>query len=205
MQYYTLGFNSCALDATSIVQNLPTTSAQCGAFALLLESALAMNGIHSNWTTVQPTDGSRMIVNNWALSPSPTYATTVPSVAPWVYKLVLNIGDYMFPALTSYGDLANLPGLAGQGEGGTTPPYTPVEKVFDLHFIVQIPTAPGNQYYDPSYGVTYPSAAGFESKVLAGYAKYLGNDVVNGSNSHFRVYSTSPPNITFTPVPSSSM
>jgi hypothetical protein len=70
MSYYTSGFTSCALNARDVVENLSSTapiiistSAQCGAFALLLESALAMNGIHSNWTTVQPTDQSNMVVH----------------------------------------------------------------------------------------------------------------------------------------------
>jgi hypothetical protein len=216
MQYYTSGFSTCATVATQIVQNLPTPSAQCGAFAYLLESALAMNGIHSNWITVQATDNvSAMVINNWCVigaappcpQGQPSYQNTSPSVAPWIYQLILNPGDGgagMFPPLASYGNLTNIQGLAGQGETGAgTPPYTPVEKAFGAHFIVQIPIAAGNQYYDPSYGVTYPSPAGFESQAVAGYATTITPD--SGGNFHFRIYSTLPPNITFTLIAARSM
>jgi hypothetical protein len=110
----------------------------------------------------------------------------------------------MFPAPASYDDLTNIQGLAGQGETGAgTPPYTPIEKAFGAHYIVQIPIAPGNQYYDPSYGVTYPSQAGFESQAVAGYAKAMGED--SGGLLHFRVYSSLPPNIAFAISTRSSM
>lgn len=162
MSYYTAGFGSCALDAGQLVENLPTPSGQCGAFAFLLESALAMNGIHSNWIQVQADDGvSLMVINNWGLSSSPTY----PTQAPWQYNFVLNgcpnCGiDLMVPVSSAgYGDLTNNQGLAGQGE------TTPLEKVFARHFIVQISVAPGNQYYDPSYGITYSSEGALRQKL----------------------------------------
>jgi hypothetical protein len=205
MYYYTVGFQSCVTNASSIVQTNGTivsaTAGQCGAFAALLESALAMNGIHSTWTQVQASDGvSKMVIKTWGLSGSPTYQNVTPSVAPWVYKLTLNAGDYMVPTPSAgFGDLIDGMGIPGQGEG------TPEEKVFDLHFIVQVPIASGNQYYDPSYGVTYPSAVGFESQSVQGYAKQMGSDF--GGQYHFRV-AISPPlnvNITFTPVPANSM
>jgi hypothetical protein len=110
----------------------------------------------------------------------------------------------MFPPLASYGNLTNIQGLPGQGESGAgTPPYTPVEKVFGSHYIVNITIASGNQYYDPSYGVTYPSPAGFESQAVAGYAKKIAPD--SGGNFHFRTYSPLLPNIMFTVITTSSM
>ena len=218
MSYYTAGFNSCALLATQIVQNLPTPSAQCGAFALLLESALAMNGIHSNWETVQATYSSLMVIKNWCLigmracPGTPTYQNVNPSVAPWVYKLTLNVGDFMVPTPSSgYGDLTNLQGVAGQGENmNTSPPFTPLEKVFASHFIVQIPTldgAPtnGNQYYDPSYGVTYPSPAGFEAQAVAGYAAQFAPDVSGSGGYHVFAPIPGTPNISFTYISANSM
>jgi hypothetical protein len=61
------------------------------------------------------------------------------------------------------------------------PPFTPVEKYFGYHFIVQISVVDGsplagNQFFDPSYGVTYPSAAGFEAQAIAGYASQFPPD-----------------------------
>jgi hypothetical protein len=211
MNYYSAGFTSCALNASYVVQNLigPTTppspptiapynSAQCGAFALLLESALAMNGIHSNWTTVTASDTSKMVINDWGLSSMPTYPCTVPcgSGSPSYYKFILNaatIGDYMSPPPAGgYGDLTNNAGVAGQGEA------TPLEKVFDSHFIVQIPSASGNQYYDPSYGVTYPNQLGFETQAVAAYALKMTPDSLTDGNYHARLPIAGSLNITFT-------
>ena len=97
MNCYSAGFTSCALNASYVVQNLigPTTppsppmiapynSAQCGAFALLLESALAMNGIHSNWTQIQAngyasTGQPLMVINNWCPIGSPNCPRSSPS------------------------------------------------------------------------------------------------------------------------------
>ena len=197
MNYYSAGFTSCALNASYVVQNLigPTTppspptiapynSAQCGAFALLLESALAMNGIHSNWVTVQAADGlSLMVINNW----SPGTPSLSIGAAPWQYNFSLNgcplCGiDFMVPVPASYGDLTNCTGGSTgcnglPGQGSTVPPLTgyPLEKVFNKHFIVQVCfnlgfmacQSSGNLYYDPSYGVTYSSTAGCVSGTSA--------------------------------------
>jgi hypothetical protein len=56
MYYYTQGFSSCAVTAQQLVENLPTPSGQCGSFALLLASALAVNGIHTNWIITRRMD-----------------------------------------------------------------------------------------------------------------------------------------------------
>jgi hypothetical protein len=219
MQYYTAGFPSCAFTAQTIVENVDpngaySPSAQCGAFELLLESALAMNGIHSNRLTVtaayQPTgpaEWSKLVIKNWCFigtTGCPPGTPTYPTEPDWKYQLRLNLPDYMVPTPAGgYGlDLTNLQGIQGQGENGTTtPPYTPLEKVFDSHFIAQIPTldgAPtaGNQYYDPSYGVTYPSEAGFESQAVAGYAYEFFVDLGTGVNHVFTPIAGSP-NIRF--------
>jgi len=229
MSYYTEGFNSCALNAQQIVENYYpdangqphySTSAQCGAFALLLESALAVNGIHSNWTKIQSaysdvTYGTpKMVIRNWCFvgtngcnAGTPAY----PTQSPWIFRLSLNIGDYMFPQRADFGDLTNLQGLRGQGENNTTSPlFTPVEKVFDFHFIVQIPlvdgsTPSGDQFFDPSYGVTYSSPAGFEAKAIAGYASQFPPDPAGSGTYHVFTPTAGSPNISFTSVPQLSM
>jgi hypothetical protein len=62
----------------------------------------------------------------------------------------------------------------------------------------------GNQYYDPSYGVTYPSDVGFESQAVAGYAYRF--PIIDGPGT-YHVFSpiVGKPNIIFTPVSSRSM
>lgn len=231
MEYYTSGFGPCAVNAAQVVMNIYldqfgnphySTSAQCGAFALLLQSALAMNGIHSNWITVQaayqpgPAEWSKMVIRKWCFigdsgcqSGSPSF----PLEPYWKFRLRLNpeiTGDYMVPPRSDYGDLQNRLGLPGQGGKDTTfPPYTPLEKVFDYHFIVQVPIldgfpVSGNQYYDPSYGVTYPSELGFESQAVAGYAYEFPDDEDTGTYHVFRPISGSP-NIRFVPVLERSM
>jgi hypothetical protein len=238
MQYYTAGFGSCALNAQGIVENMwqyisggtilngsYSISAQCGAFAFLLESALAVNGIHSNWITVSAAyqDASfgssqwvNMVIKNWCFTGTacwPLGEPTYQDYYPYIYQLTLNpSGDLMVPTPSGgYGDLTNQSGAAGQGEQGSSPPFTPLEKVFALHFIVQIPTldgnaTPGNWYYDPSYGLTYPSAAGFESQAVSGYAYQYFEDLGSG---RYHVYAAGTPNIApnilFSPLVANSM
>ncbi len=201
MFYYAprVGFESCATSSEPLVEGNGvitgnTVSGQCGAFEWLLESVLAANGIYSNYIDVAATDGSLMVTDTWTLSGTPTF----PSQAPWEYKLLLNVGDYMVPLPSAFGDLGYATGIAGQGNA------QPSEKVFNSHYIVQIPSASGNQYYDPSYGVTYPSAAGFELQSVQGYAKSIGDPA---GQYHFRKAISPPlaPNITFTVNTSFSM
>ncbi len=64
--------------------------------------------------------------------------------------------------------MTNKETLHGQN---TTPP---AEKVFIRHWIVKVQVNDGNEeinnnYYDPSYGVTYINEADFESKAVEGY------------------------------------
>lgn len=235
LTYYTAGFNDAAIVAAELVTNrgrhyepsppytfVPSTSGQCGSFASLLQSALAMNGIHSNWIVVeaeyQPTpttSWSNMAIKNWCfvgLAGCPAGTPTYPGEPDYKYKFILNVTDLMVPARMDYGDLSNQAGIAGQN---AIPfplfPYipTPLEKVFARHFIVQVPwldglPAGGNHYYDPSYGVTYPSVAGFESQAVAGYA-YQFFQELGTTFWHAARPKPGSPNIRFTQVPTQSI
>jgi hypothetical protein len=166
-----------------------TETGQCGSFAHLLIDALAVNGIPSTFTVVQPNDNSQMLVNNWEGFNGPG---SLPST-PFNWELVLPIENYvqpepgMVPLSSVSGDLTSGTGAAGQNSP------TPAEKVFGLHFIVQ---AAGG-YYDPSYGVTYTSECDFENH-LAGYAFPISQ---SASNVTFEVRKASGCNVTFTPRP----
>ena len=109
------------------------------------------------------------------------------------------------------GDLTNLEGIPGQNETAVLPPpWTPVEKVFAFHFIVQVAVldgAPlsGNQFFDPSYGVTYPSAAGFEAQAVAGYVSQFPPDDSSLGQYHVFIPISGAPNISFSIVPQHSM
>jgi hypothetical protein len=134
-----------------------------------------------------------MVINNWTIG-APSYQSELT----WKYRFTLHAGDYMFPALAGYGDLTNCAGpvpacfgASGQGE------LTPVEKVFDFHFIVLVPIAPGNQFYDPSYGKTYSSQADFESYAVTGYAIHFGTDGPNSGDYHFKPPTPGAANISF--------
>jgi hypothetical protein len=92
MSYYTGGFNDAAIVAAELVTNLgrhyiapntytlvPSTWGQCGSFASLLQSALAMNGIPSIWVDVRnvnafvsPPVPVMMVIKNWTFG-SPSY------------------------------------------------------------------------------------------------------------------------------------
>jgi hypothetical protein len=152
-----------------------------------------------------------MVIKNWCFvgttincpQGTPTYLLQ----NPWVYRFVLNAtGDSMYPAPAGgFGDLTNLDGIPGQNETAVTvPPWTPVEKVFGYHFIVQVAAvddAPlsGDQFFDPSYGVTYSSAAGFEAQAVAGYASQFPPD--NASLGQYHVFTpiSGFPDISFSP------
>ena len=201
MFYYVtgVGFQSCALSAQQLVEtnSIPSnnlTSGQCGAFAYLLESSLAANGIHSTWIAVTATDGSLLLVKNWSLASPGTYL----GAGPWTNKLVVGLPDYMVPGPSGgFGDLANLAGIAGQNSS------QPAEKIFNSHFIVQV----GSTYYDPSYGATYSSPAAFESQALQGYGFQIFPDAPGSQFYHVRPAVVSPfaVNTKFTPVGGNSM
>lgn len=88
------------------------------------------------------------------------------------------------------------------------PPYTPVAKVFARHFIVRVleldgQLNAGEQYFDPSYGLTYPSEGGFESRAVSGYACQFSYEVGTGEWHVSRPKLS--PNIRFRPDPLRSM
>jgi hypothetical protein len=183
-----------------------------------------MNGIHSSWVEIKalyadPVYGRpMMVIKKWCFIGAvgcPPGSPHYPDQSPWIYKFTLNpSGDYMFPAPAGgFADLTNLQELAGQGGVGTnttSPPFTPVEKVFDFHFIVQVPVVDGvplsgNQYFDASYGVTYPSAAGFEAQAVAGYACQFPPDAPVRGEHHVFTPIPGSPDISFTVRPEFSM
>ena len=217
LSYYITGFGGCAVKARDLVINL-FDSGQCGAFALPLESALAVNGIHSKYTGIGAFSGDLplfMLIKNWCFIGAEgcpagpgTYAG---SEIFWKYQARMNTGDFMVPERSDYGDLFNRPGIAGQnGIASPMPPYTPtpLEKFFGSHYIVKVPlldgaAPPGNRYFDPSYGVSYSSEAGFEAAAIAGYAYRFPDDLLG--TYHARTPIAGYSSILFFPDPSQSM
>ena len=201
MFYYVpgVGFNACVTVATLLVETngIPAnnlTSGQCGAFAALLEDSLSINGIASTWLNITSIDGSKMVVKAWTAS-----NISYPSQAPWEYKLLLGTSDYMVPVpIGGFGDLADINGIAGQNSA------QPSEKVFDAHFIVQ-PTVPSAQDYDPSYGVTYATAATFELNSEFGYAKQMNGDTSGHYHVRPAVVAPYAVNVQFTPIAGNSI
>ena len=190
LYYYNAGFEACVTDAVPLI-NSATGNGQCGSFMMLLQHALAMNGIPSSRILVQPLISvvdlqEQMVVKWWTFGglsgPNPDYP----------YRMYLNNGDFMVPIPTpygveSFGDLTNENELRGQN---TAPPK---EKVFSIHFILYVDpgytatsmgvgtppdvacgdsTSNPGPFFDPSYGAYYASAAGFQCKAVAGYALY---------------------------------
>jgi len=124
-----------------------------------------------------------------------------PQYASFKYKLVLNQAaidghDLMAPpstiqqcstvngaqqCLPKYGDLVSKATLPGQNSA------PPSEKMFGSHFIVKVlPPPPGqppvvdpsaDQYFDPSYGVTYTDQFNFETKAVDGYALSISSNI----------------------------
>ncbi len=184
-----VGFKGCATSSVGLLTSA-TGSGQCGSWANLLMDALAVNGIMSSFTQIQPTDQSWMLVNSWTFG---TGSSLYP--APYHWNLALPIESGGSPGMVPvapgsvFGDLTSLSTLPGQN---TAPPS---EKVFTKHFIVQVPSSLGAGYYDPSYGVTYLNNCDFESKAVAAYAL---PESTTASTVNFEVRQASGCNITFT-------
>jgi hypothetical protein len=185
------GFDACAVDVQPLLLSA-TGSGQCGSFALLFLGALATNGItisapNPGWiypspqvvrTTVSVNDTTAMMINNWSFAGSGTNVPpTTHSSYLFPYNTQRGYPDYMVPGPPSYGDLTS-----GFGTPGQNSP-TPSEKIFDLHFIVDVldanllssfstlvpAVASSGPFFDPSYGRAYSNAADFESQAIAGY------------------------------------
>lgn len=148
---------------------------ECGSFARLLMSALAINGIPSEFTTIQTANGSLMAVKAWEFG----LPTAESYDYPWSWTPnpeALANGDYMVPPPVpdpnDYGGLRSLTGIPGQNG------QTPSEKVFARHFVVRVGSsvAPNGKgpCFDPSYGRWYSGPADFAAKAVAGYVVGLG-------------------------------
>jgi len=166
-------------------------SGQCGSFAHLLIGALAVNGIHSAWAVVAPVNQTQeFLVKDWSPPSSNQSGPWQLCESPGAFQ----VGDVMVPAPTNnlYCDLTSLGTLPGQN---TAPPS---EKIFARHFIVKPLNVSGAPtYVDPSYGVTYASAADFQGKAVFGYFNpgvpvgYKANPL--DSQNPIPIYSVSPP------------
>ena len=225
-------FSGCALDAVGLLTEY-SQNGQCGSFAYLLQAALAMNGIPifgpvsspspppgsptppapTSFAGVCPSDNTAMLIANWTPG-TPSH----PTPGPYIYEFAMATPDVfdMVPSppptpsglINVYGDFTNASGLPGQNGSPTSlPPYTPSEKFFGSHYIVQLPdwlagAVPGGPFLDPSYGLAYANGAAFERGV-AGYGvmdpntKYFGNDA-----SHWVIRTPTPPsNISLLTLP----
>ena len=163
-------FGNLMNNGTAVQPGLSTGSGQSGSFAFLIQFALASNGIGSEFVVVRPIlantatfSEDQMLIKNWTLYGPGTYFGEVD----YNFRFVVNDGDYMVPARTSFGDLANNPGVSGQNT------ETPSEKFFARHFIVKVNALDSGlpfQYFDPSYGLGYMNGLDFQSQSVAGYA-----------------------------------
>lgn len=160
------GFSSCATTSEGLLTS-PSGTGQCGSFARLLMDVYGINGITSNFTVVDAKTGEQFLVKNWTFG-----ARSFPGTSH-EWKLELSEGGFgMVPLPTGgvFGDMTSTAGLPGQN----TP--TPSEKAFARHFIVKTTVVSGDQFFDPSYGVTYSDADDFETKaVIAYYARFVGD------------------------------
>jgi len=161
--------------------------------------ALRVNGIDSHEIRISTTDRSNFLVKDWKFSTSPSF--TDEPLFKW--KLVFNSQainnmDLMVPPEPNgiYGDLTSRGTVPGQN---STPPS---EKAFGSHFIVMV--APGqspvvdssaDQYFDPSYGVTYTNPSSFEIRAVDGYFTRFPLDATGVF--HVRKPVDNSPNITF--------
>jgi hypothetical protein len=201
-----IGFTACALDESTLLLNEGVdgngnlvaghNSGQCGSFAYLLIGALAVNGIDSAFAKIRPIQNPALqninfLVKNWTLPQSN------PS-GPW--NLCFNpaaVRDIMVPAQPGgvYCDLTSPPTLVGQN---TQPPS---EKIFAAHFIVKPSVSGVPTYVDPSYGVTYNGASGFQSSAIFGYFDFNQPLISNTGTTYYLVTAPDPanPGITITP------
>ncbi len=167
-----VGFGSCAFDERRLLR---TGQGQCGSFAHLLINVLAVNGLGSDFTTVDAKDGLDFLVKDWTFG-----APSFPLAPAFKWQIAFNTkaiddGDLMVPPQPGgvYGDLTSLNTLAGQNSA------PPSEKVFIRHFIVKFTTGidctKDPCYFDPSYGVNYMDANDFENKAVDGYMDDFGD------------------------------
>lgn len=176
------GFGNCALDASSLLTKF-SGGGQCGSFAHLLRAALGMNGIVTNFISINilpAFNGNQMLVKEW----TPISSGTSPDAAyPYRLNLVvepagpdgrISIGMVSAPPSQIFGELKSEATLPGQNSA------PPSEKFFNSHYIVKLndaavvpPFSQPGPYFDPSYGAFYTSSASFEDKAIWGYAAVI--------------------------------
>jgi hypothetical protein len=181
--YYPAGtpFSGCATNIVDLLTT-PTGGARCGAFAQFFQNVLAMNGIASVLTVVDPAEDSGMLVKNWAYSATPTF----PAALAYKWSFITAGFNEMVPlpnpkTPSVYGDMTSNPGVPGENSP------TPSEKAHINHAIVKVPDTDTGVYYDPSYGLTYTGPADFETKALDGYIRQVPGD----PNTQYRVRKSS--------------
>ena len=164
LHYYKAGlaFTNAAQGLVELMTNA-NHNGQCGAWMVLLGTALAVNA-HMNWTWTQvlpPTNCAYMLIKEWEFGDANT------NNADFQWHLELSKGTSgepeMVPLSALSGTVTPEDGLAGQN----TP--TPAQKIFGLHWVLRNNT--NAKYYDPSYGRVYTNAADFQNQVIVGYAK----------------------------------
>ncbi len=180
--YYPTGtpFGGCATDTLALLTS-STGAGRCGSFARLFVAVNRVNGISPGITQVTTLDRTFFLVKHWDLGPP----TLGDPIYRWVYlSPLLSQENEMLPVPpgNKYGDVTNLPGVAGQNSS------TPSEKAFFDHAIVQF----SGTYYDPSYGLLYSGEADFQTKAVAAFVNPTGlSKKVRGP--------TLPNNMKFTP------
>jgi hypothetical protein len=160
------GFSACAYGSAYggvTILDARNYAGQCGEFAWLMQSALAVNGIQSGLILVQAIDNQEedFMIKNWQPFANAGTGTAYPNLAnlaglgPW-WQIPLYTeqggGPGMVPDPTfwnpvflrnQFGDLNNANGLPGQNSSVPTLMFTPItppapsEKIFDYHFIVE--------------------------------------------------------------------
>ena len=164
--YYYKPNSTMSQNVTTAKELLSSTlrTGQCGAWVDLFRLALRVNGIIANRTSARATsltpEGVRdgILVKQWSAFANP------PFYKAGLWRLILrNASSDMTIGHGGgnlvYGDLTNGTGLPGQNAA------TPSQKVFSQHLIVKY----NNQYFDPSYGVSYGGAGDFQNQAIAGF------------------------------------
>jgi hypothetical protein len=167
-----VGFQGCATNDLQLLTS-PTGGGRCGAFAMLMQDVLAVNGIQSSIVDVAPIEDTGMLIKNWDFSTTPSFPGS-----PYPYKFIAS-GQYInemvpVPPGGVYGDLISTPGVPGQNSP------TPSEKAHVNHAIILSAISP--TYYDPSYGLTYTGPDNFEDQAVIGYFFHMQGDPVQVSH-----------------------
>lgn len=170
---------------------------QCGSWAEFWGQVLASQGITSTLILVTPNKPlENMLISNWNFGGQNVSYPDGGYTYGW--RNTTNLGsfynDHEYTFNVAY-VVTDQDGVAGQN---TDNPLS----AFGLHYIVYYvyedpvnPFLDFQQYYDPSYGLTYESELDFETRAVAGYFMAV------GSSWYIRKNETSPrvPQLSFTP------